>query len=565
MSNYKVIASLFNKIERSRKLEFIYLTIFSLFTSIFEVFSIGLVFPFISILFNLQHFKSNFPFIQDYFSSDYEIINGITLIFIVVIILTGLLRYLLLIFHVRFSQNLGIEIGLKMLNNFLDTDYIDFIQTNNSKRVSALTLKLNQVVNQIVLALLRIIYTFLFILIISIVFLIYMPGTILFIFMGIFVLYFLINKIFSKHLVFYGESINERSNDIIKILNESFNAFKDVIVFNLKDSLINVYKHTEVELRDSINKLRIIGVFPKYLIESLGIVCIVFIAYSNVGVANNDILPTIGFLLLGMQRILPLAQEMHHSITELKGGIAVAFEVDKYLVPNDKKIKGIKTNNIQRIYFQSLELIGLNYSYSSRMKVLTNFNITINRGDIVGIFGESGSGKTTLLDVLLGLLNVDYGMFYVNGIDFNDIRVQWKNSISFVSQNIFLTDKTIAENITLKDKLEERDVIKLRQLLELCEISSLIPSLPNGIDSYVGENGAFLSGGQKQRIAIARALFQEPEVLFLDEFTSALDKSTEEKVILNIINWGKVNKITIIYVTHQQDLLRLANLKINLS
>lgn len=565
MSNYKVIASLFNKIERSRKNQFISLALFSLFTSIFEVFSIGLVFPFISILFNLQNFKSKFPFIQDYFSSDYEIINGISFIFIVVIILTGLFRYLLLIFHIRFSQNLGIEIGLKMLNNFLDTDYIDFIQTNNSKRVSALTLKLNQVVNQIVLALLRIIYTSLFILIITIVFLIYMPGSILYIFTVIFVLYFLINKIFSKHIIFHGESINERSNAIIKILNESFNAIKDVIVFNLKDSLINVYKQTEVELRNSINKLRIIGMFPKYLIESLGIVCIVIIAYNNVNNANNDILPIIGFLLLGLQRILPLAQELHHSITELKGGVAVAYEVDKYLVSNDKKINEIKTNNIQRIYFQSLELKGLSYSYNSRNKILTDFNITISRGDIVGIFGESGSGKTTLLDILLGLLYVDVGKFYVNGIEFNQIRAEWNNSISFVSQNIFLTDKTIAENITLKEKLEESDEIKLQQLLELCEMSSLLQSLPNGIDSYVGENGAFLSGGQKQRIAIVRALFQEPEVLILDEFTSALDKSTEEKVFLNIINWGKKNKITIIYVTHEQDMLRQANIKVNLS
>jgi ABC-type multidrug transport system fused ATPase/permease subunit len=564
MNKYKLVVSIFSKFKKKRKIEFVILSIFSLITSMLEVVSIGLVVPFLSVLFNLDLFKSKFPEVSNFFETDEKLLLGMTLIFISVIFSSGIIRFSLFVWQIKFSNSLGLDFGLKILKNILSQDYLDFIKTNNSKRISALTIKLNQVVNQIILAVLRITYISIFIILLLIVFLIYMPIDIMVIFLFIFIVYFLINKFFSSRLIKYGDLINDYTNNIIKLLNEAFASHKDVIIFNLKKNVLDEYKHSEENLRNSIKKLKIIGAFPKFFIESIGIISIVTFAYLNINTdsATSIILPTIGFLLLGMQRLLPLAQELHHNITEFKGGLGIAKEIDSFLITkyeNDINIPEIKFE------FKSFATHNLSFSYTSDHIIFSNVNLKFKKGQIIGFYGESGSGKTTLMDVLMGLINFNAGEIYINGIIFSKIKNTWLKNIAFVSQNIYLSDKSIAENIALKQSFSKIDIVRINEVIKSCGLQELISVLPSGIHTKIGENGTFLSGGQKQRLALARALFRKPEVLFLDEFTSALDNETENKIFSTINDLKTRNGTTVLFITHNLDMLKFADIKIELN
>ena len=170
------------------------------------------------------------------------------------------------------------------------------------------------------------------------------------------------------------------------------------------------------------------------------------------------------------------------------------------------------------------------------------------------MIGKSGSGKTTFLNVLSGLLRPSVGSVKVNGKNILYRENMWHTHISYVSQEIFLMDDSILSNIAFGINNENIDNKKINEIIELCELGPLIKSLPNGLQSNIGYNGAKLSGGQKQRIAIARALYQNKNVLILDEATNALDENLENK-ILDRIKLLYKNKVVIL-VSHRLSAIR---------
>jgi ABC-type multidrug transport system fused ATPase/permease subunit len=558
VTNLFLIKSFISHFEKGRKLEFILLGLFSLLTSLLEIFSIGMVIPFLTILFDLELFKGKFPLIFSYFNSDQKLRFGITLIFIGLIIFSAIIRYALFVWQTRFSHSLGVEFGYKILNNFLNEDYLKFKETHNSKRVSALTLKLNQIVNQIILASLRIAYILIFLILVMISFLLFMPFEIIFLLLILFLAYFVINKLFAKKLNIYGDKINIHTNQIIKLLSETFASHKDTIIYNRKSSILSNYKNSELELRSSIENLRIIGAFPKYLIESIAIACIVIFAYYNISdtTSQTTFFPSIGFLLLGLQRLLPLAQEMHHNITEFKGGKEVGLEILSFL---DMKTEYVYSVENDEKNFHCIELKKVSFAYNQNLKILYDINLHIKSGQIIGIVGQSGCGKSTLMDVIMGLVDVTDGEVLIDCKNISDIKTSWLSKISHVSQKVYILDSTIAENISLKSNVTDHELEKIKQLLLMCELDDFVTSLPDGLFSKVGENGALLSGGQIQRIGLARALYREPKVLFLDEFTGALDFNTEAKIVNTIEKLNKNKKITIIIITHNRAILKSAD------
>ena len=177
--------------------------------------------------------------------------------------------------------------------------------------------------------------------------------------------------------------------------------------------------------------------------------------------------------------------------------------------------------------------------------------------------GTTGSGKSTLLDVILGFLDPTKGSILIDGISINDKnRKAWQNLIGYVSQNIYLIDDTLKNNIALGINPSEIDNEDIKASIEKAQLESFIDTLPEGLDTFVGESGIKLSGGQKQRIAIARSLYHQPDIIVFDEASSALDAKTEENLFeaINLLS-GK----TVIIVTHREASLKNCNLVINLS
>ena len=181
-------------------------------------------------------------------------------------------------------------------------------------------------------------------------------------------------------------------------------------------------------------------------------------------------------------------------------------------------------------------------------------NLNIRKGEIFGIIGQTGSGKSTLIDLLIGLLDPTNGKILVDGIDIKENKLNWFEKIGYVPQNMYLNDDSIKKNIAFTYDENKIDNEKVIDSAKKAKITDLIDNREDKLEARVGERGNLLSGGQKQRLGLARALYQNTsELLVLDEFTSALDKETEEEIMQEIINFRK-NK-TIIMSTHKQNLL----------
>jgi ABC-type multidrug transport system fused ATPase/permease subunit len=184
-------------------------------------------------------------------------------------------------------------------------------------------------------------------------------------------------------------------------------------------------------------------------------------------------------------------------------------------------------------------------------------SLEIHKGERLGIRGASGAGKTTLFNLILGLYRPTSGEIFIDGesLDSRNIR-KWQNTIGYVSQSVFIADMTLAENVAFGQAPEQIDYQRVERALELAELRSFVDTLPDGLQSRIGEQGSRLSGGQRQRIGIARALYKNCDILFFDEATSSLDNRTEENINSAIRRLSTENEsLTIVVIAHRESSL----------
>ena len=262
-------------------------------------------------------------------------------------------------------------------------------------------------------------------------------------------------------------------------------------------------------------------------------------------------------------RILPSISRIIGSLQNInyfKASVLLFFdklskqqEVVSAYINNDKP----KTNEF-------IEFINLSFSYSSKKNVFSDISFSINRNDFVGIVGPSGSGKSTFLYLLMTLIKPTSGTVFNSGKDIFNHSSDWRSKIGYVPQSPYLMDDSILNNIIFgSHSNNEIDMKNIDRVLKMANLKSTIDALPEGLNTPIGENAVYLSGGQKQRISIARALYNSPEILILDEATSSLDKFSEDEIINEIANLSK--DITIIMSTHKPSTLKRCNkiIKVN--
>jgi ABC-type bacteriocin/lantibiotic exporter with double-glycine peptidase domain len=230
------------------------------------------------------------------------------------------------------------------------------------------------------------------------------------------------------------------------------------------------------------------------------------------------------------------------------------FKTNKENLIKEEKIKDLFTNN--------LKISNLNFSYEKNFKntkalILQNINLEIKRNDKIGIVGKSGSGKSTLVDLIMGFLDPINGNIHVDQIEFSKVKKQWQKIIGCVPQEVFIMDKSLAENIAFGFSKDKIDFEYLNKCIKEANIEDLKNDLKFGVNSILGEKGIRLSGGQRQRIGIARALYTKPEILIFDEATSSLDEKTESRIIDEVFK-TYAHK-TIIFVSHNIKNLRHCN------
>jgi ATP-binding cassette, subfamily B, bacterial PglK len=216
--------------------------------------------------------------------------------------------------------------------------------------------------------------------------------------------------------------------------------------------------------------------------------------------------------------------------------------------------------------FQSLKLRNLSFSYENQSEpVLRDVNLEVRKGEVVGIVGESGSGKSTLMNLILGFFPVEIKQLLVNDIPLSaDNLGNWQKSLGYVSQDVFMMDASIKENVAFGRELNQIDDALVWECLEKASLAKLVHGFREGLDTIVGERGGLLSGGQKQRIGIARSLYSGAQVLLFDEATSALDTETEREITESIHRLKKDN-FTMIIIAHRVTSLKFCDRIIELA
>ena len=274
-------------------------------------------------------------------------------------------------------------------------------------------------------------------------------------------------------------------------------------------------------------------------------------------------LPTIGIFAAAAFRILPTSNRFLTAIQRLKYArpvINILFDELQIIKSNENINKEIDKKEItlkEKIFIKNkISFKNISYSYPERGRVLDDLSLSIKKGSVIGIIGESGKGKTTFLRIVTGLLNISEGKYLIDDkldLSKDSNMRKWQNTIGYVPQFVYLIDDTIKKNIIYGLDEKKIDQRKLDRALQLAQIKDFVNSLPEKENTIVGERGVKISGGQRQRIGIARAIYNEPEILIFDEATSSLDEITEESFFDQIYNLKK-NK-TIIIVSHKKSML----------
>ncbi len=370
------------------------------------------------------------------------------------------------------------------------------------------------------------------------------------------ILFFLIasmlfHRITRRKLLQWGEQRQNYSSGINKHLFQGLGGIKDLKLLGKEHFFLNEFTTQNNPFASISAKFLTLSQIPRIYLELLAIIglasLIIFMVYQ--GGPITDVMPIIALFVAAAFRMMP-------SINRVIG----AFQTIRYAVPvvnllyNEFNIINnantqIKKNNSE-IINGNIEIKELDFQYETAERLaLEKINIKIDFNSTVGFIGESGSGKSTMIDLLLGLLSPINGEILVAGTNISDNLSSWQTKIGYVPQSIYLTDDSIKNNIAFGIKESDINVEALNNAVKTAQLETFIQSLPNGLNTEVGERGVRLSGGQRQRIGLARALYRNPDILVLDEATSALDVVTESE-IMEAIKRLKGKK-TIIIVAHR--------------
>jgi ATP-binding cassette subfamily B protein len=352
-----------------------------------------------------------------------------------------------------------------------------------------------------------------------------------------------------------GELIATKSTKVIKILQEGLGGFREIFLDRSQEKYCEVFKAEDLSLRKAQASNLFISQSPRYIVEALGITLVACVAYFFSSDKNGVVvaIPLLGAFALAAQRLLPILQQLFSSWTNIQASKTSLNDV--LLALNQPLPRGAAGN--KKIVFERLIQLkdawfryGVNQSW-----VLKGVDISISKGDRIGVIGQSGGGKSTLIDILMGLLTSERGQLVVDGqlIDSENVAF-WQSLIAHVPQSIYLADRSIAENIAFNVPGEKIDMDLVRYCATQAQLSKAIESWSDGYESQVGERGVRLSGGQRQRIGIARALYKNAKIIMLDEATSALDGGTEDSVMQVIENLNP--ELTVVIVAHRLSTLR---------
>jgi ABC-type multidrug transport system fused ATPase/permease subunit len=553
----------------SNKKNFFILFFFLLFVVFLETFSLNIIYDVSRFSLNLSEDLKNKYFFFKYLdpSNESTLISGL-IFFLTFLFLKNIIIIFVTIFKNKFIFNALKKTTLALHEKYINQNYDFFIKKNSSELVSNINNNINimirtydsiySIVMEIVL-----IFCFLFFL-----FLLNPYTTIYFI--------LLISFLFITYIFFSKKKIIILSNQrltinylILKNLQQSFSNFREMIIYNCQKFFIADLKDNLIKFTDNLRISNNLQQLTRMFLEQAFIISIIilFLFYKIVKSSSSisDFYVLLSIYAYAFIRILPSLNKL---INETQSYLYNKLFVKKIyedlydLSPNSVNLS--KNFTIKN----SIEIKNLKFFFKKEKQTLfENINININVNEKIGLIGKSGEGKSTLLNIIMGLLKPSVGEILVDGENINKNLLYWQSKIGYVSQSTFILDDTLKVNITFQHDPLLIDINQLSYAIKFSGLETFVSNLSEGENTILGEKGSKISGGEIQRIGLARALYKDPEIFILDEFTSFLDIKTE----LDILQKISLIKKTFIIASHRRSTFKdcvkiyeLNNKKINL-
>jgi len=354
-----------------------------------------------------------------------------------------------------------------------------------------------------------------------------------------------------------GKDLTFFQSNFLKKLFEAFNNIKFIKIRKLENFITTKLFYFQKRAMNTTFIQNVIVTIPRLVLEVFAVsgLCLTIFIYINSSLPIDKLIPLLSFIALAIIRIMPAISSINVNVNNIATNIHSLEIVNSYIKQKDLELISrdetldLTFKKIKKIKFEN---VCFKYKVDNPSFGLDDINLTIEKNDIIGIIGKSGSGKTTFADLLLGLLKPDSGKILINDEKSKNVDTQNFN-FSYIPQSINLLDDNLYENIAFGNRNQNIDKEKMDKILSKADLDTLDKDL---YSKNLGEDGIKISGGQKQRIGIARALYNEPNLLILDEPTSELDYSSEKKIMQNISEF-KID--IIIIIAHRINSLNICN------
>jgi ATP-binding cassette, subfamily B, bacterial PglK len=550
------LKALLRQLTPRRKRQLVLLLILTLLGATAELLSLGAVIPFVTVLANPAAAARNHAVAALMTSFDLEASQlpmAVSVIFAGLVLIATCVRLVLLWANIRFANGLGAQIGENLYARTLQRPYSFHVSRNSSEIIGSMN-KVQKLIIGYVQPMLTGISAL--VLAVAIVTLLVIVNPVVAlggatIFGGS---YFLVAFLVRKRLRNNGTIVAIANDQRIQALQEGLGGIRDVILDRAQPIYSGRFSRIEQRFRRAQASSQFASMFPRVAIEAIGILLLVgfALAMNRGGHDLASMLPVLGLLAVGAQKLVPLMQQTYAGWSSV---MSSQRSVDDLLALLDFEPLPLSDDVIAFEDAIRLKAVGFSYGGEVTVPVLRDIELQIGRGEKIGIVGPTGSGKSTLVDLLMGLLSPSCGRFTIDGLEITPANASaWQSHIAHVPQSIYLSDASIAENIAFGIDLSKINLERMEAAARAAQIHDHVMTLPQTYLTPVGERGVRLSGGQRQRIGIARALYKGVDVLVLDEATSALDDDTEQRVMAGISEIA--SGMTVIMIAHRLTTMR---------
>lgn len=546
-------------LDRRQKINLLILLIIIFIGAFVELLGVSAVMPLIEVATQPQqiHEKWYFVLISDYtgITDSSQMLVLLAVMLIVIYVLKNTYVTIMYSFQYRFIFNNQQRLSVRMMKSYMQQDYLFHV----SKNVAELQRNITNDVNGFFTVALNVLQ-FLAEFSVSAVIIVFLliqdwastlaVASLLLLFMGFFMVFF------RKVLVKKGEESRQTNVLVTKWLFQSFSGIKEIKVTNKESFFAANYDKNYKRFAGIQRQQSVLTFLPKPVMETVCICSLMLAMIIKILVVKSDIasfVTTLSIFAVAAFRMLPSFNKITGYISGMmfnKPAIDAVYRDLKEIEALQEQRAANRLDTQCVTFHQTITLDGLSFRYPESDKwILKDAGLTICKNTSVAFIGASGAGKTTAADLILGILEPQEGAVLVDGTDIRQCMSSWHEKLGYIPQTIYLMDDTIRANIAFGIPESEIDDAAIAKAVKEAQLDEFVCTLPEGLDTMVGDRGVKLSGGQRQRIGIARALYRNPQVLVLDEATSALDNETETEVMRAID--GLHGSRTLIVIAHR--------------